>query len=305
MKCSFILTVLLAITIMSVMAQSENLSIAVAVPKQQMTEKAEVLQLIKNKLSSAIAESGIGMADYNGIIVSPSTIITNKNIVEGGMKSIYIYDIDLSLIVTQIITGSEFHSVNFTLRGEGYSKDAAIMAAIRNLSSKDKRLTMFFSEVRTRILNYYRTHTQTIITKAKTMASMQQYEEAIVLLASYPETLSEYEQVATTMKEVYATYQQKACSDILQKALGAYALGNYKESVQWLNEIDMSSPCAKEAKKLASQIKQTTDAELVQNIALYKEQMQTMENIEKRRIQAVENIATAYYKNQSKYYFVF
>ena len=191
------------------------------------------------------------------------------------------------------------------MRGEGYTKDAAILAAIRSLSAKDKRLIMFFSETKTQILDYYRNNVQVFITKAKTLASMQQYDKAVTLLASYPENLKQYGQVAVTMKEIYTMYQQKVCSDILQKARGAYTIGNYEEAVQWLNEIDMSSPCAKEAKLLASQIKQAIDAELAQKITLYQQQMQTAASIEKRRIQAIENIVTSYYKNQPEYYFVF
>lgn len=305
MRHFFISAVLMVMVIPSMMAQSENLSIAVAVSKQQMTEKAEILQLMKNKLSSAMAESKVGIANYSGIIVSPTTTITNRHIVEGGMRNITIYDIDLSLTVSQVITGSEFNAINITLRGEGYTKDAAILAAIRSLSAKDKRLIMFFSETKTQILDYYRNNVQVFITKAKTLASMQQYDKAVTLLASYPENLKQYGQVAVTMKEIYTMYQQKVCSDILQKARGAYTIGNYEEAVQWLNEIDMSSPCAKEAKLLASQIKQAIDAELAQKITLYQQQMQTAASIEKRRIQAIENIVTSYYKNLPEYYFVF
>ncbi|MCD8269747.1 MAG: hypothetical protein LUD46_15665 [Parabacteroides sp.] len=305
MKRSFILAILLGIAIVPIMAQNENLSIAVALPKQQMTEKEDVLQLLKSRLSSAMTESGIGMADYSGIIVSPQTIVTNKKIVEGGMKNIHIYDIELSLVISHVITGTVFSSVNLTLRGEGHTKDNAIMASISNLSSKNKHLAVFFSETRIKILDYYRNNTQAIITKALTMAGMQQYEGAVALLSSYPETLSQYRLVAAAMKDVYVMYQQKKCSDILQKAQGAFALGNYEESVRWFNEIDMSSSCAKEAKGLAGQIKQSVDAELARNIALYEKQMQVEENIEKRRVQVIENIAVAYYKNQPKYYFVF
>ncbi len=79
------------------------------------------------------------------------------------------------------------------------------------------------------------------------MAGMQQFDEAMALLASCPETLPRYKAVAVAMKEIYAAYRQKACGDILQKARGACALGNYEESVQWLDEIDMGSPCANDA----------------------------------------------------------
>lgn len=304
-KGFFVSVVLAATTFLSVTAQNVDLPIAVAQSRQQMTENVDVLQLLRGKLSTAMTENGMGMADYSGIIVSPQTTITNKNVVEGGMKNIYIYDVDLSLAVSQVITGTVFYSVNLTLRGEGYSKDGAIMASIRNLSGNDKRLTTFFSEARTRILNYYKSNTPNILTKAKTLANMQQFEEAIALLASYPETLPQYKTVAVAMENIYATYQRKACNDFLQKAKGAYALGDYEESVQWLNEIDMSSPCAKDAAKLAAQIKQSIKAEQAQLLSLYEKQMQSEANIEKQRLQAIENMATAYYKNQPEYYFVF
>lgn len=301
----FFVAFLAMLTYVSVMAQRVDLPIAVAGQRSQMTDDEGTLQLLKNKLSASMTEAGFGMANYSGIIVSPNTTITNMNVVEGGMRKIFIYDINLSLDVSQVITGTVFYSVNLSLRGEGYTKEAAIMASIRNIDDKDKRLSSFFSEARKRIFNYYENNTQNIITKARTLSGVQQYDEALALLASYPETLPKYKLVATATMEIYAQYQKKACRDIIQKANGAYAVGNYDEAVQWLNEVDMSSPCANDASVLTSNIKKSITTEQAQAIALYEKQMKSEESIEKQRLKTIENIAIGYYKNQPDYYYVF
>lgn len=294
-----------ALTGFAAHAENERLTLAVAVDKQQMTDNAEVLRLLVNKLTSAMSAAGCGTAAYSSTVVSPATTTTARETIETAMRKIIVYDVDLTINVSQIITNAGINAVSINLRGEGYSEKAAMMSAINKLSTNDNRLRTFFTDTKAKILKYYTDNRKNIINKAHTLASMEQYEEAMALLTSYPETISGYDDVLKEMNNVYSLYQQKNCNELLQKANGAYAVGNYEEAVEWLNLIDGLSPCAGEAEALTSKIKKSTDEEKRQSIALYQQQMKTAADIEKRRIQACENIAVAYYKSRTSLYFVF
>lgn len=299
---SFFLFSLLAIEIN---AQGNNLSVAFAIPKDQITENTQALKLLKNKLTSAMSKNNMSMSDYSGIIISAETIVIDQHVVEGGMKNIYTYNINLTLSIIQAFTSYTFNSVEITLKGEGYSKEKAIIASIRNLSPENKHLTHFLKESGARIINYYTTNAENILSKARILANTKEYDAAIALLSSYPQQLPKSEIFNKTTIDVYKSYQHENCLNYLQKAKGAYALGNYDESIDLLIQIDMTSPCAKEADHLATQIRKSIDAENLRKLNLYNKELQLKQNMELRRIQLIENIAKAYYKNQPKYYFIF
>lgn len=287
-------------------AQNEFLSISMANPNLQTSKDAEALLLLRRKMASIMTASGLGMADYCGIVMFPNISITNKQVIEGGMRKITVYDIDLSIVVSQIITGADFNSVNINLRGEGFTEEAAVMSAINKISTNDKQLVSFFVETKNKILDYYRANVKSIIMKANTLAQMQQYDESIALLYSYPETLSaEYSDITNEMKRIYAQYQKKNCREIMQKARGEYAVGDYTEAIFWLNQIDMLSPCADEAQTLTNKIKNSINAERQQELEIYQQQQRNEAEIKKLQIKAIENIVTAYYKQSSKCYFIF
>lgn len=285
-------------------AQNGSLYVSVAVSQQQMTDNADILRLLKSKLASSMSTSGLGMTDYSSIVISPTTTITNRQTVEGGMRNIMVCEVDLSLSVSQVITDAGFNSVSISLRGEGYTEKAAMMSAISKLSATDSRLVGFFSETKTIILDYYRTNLKNIITKAKTLAGMQRYDEALVLLSAYPEYLPDYDDIAEEMNNVYSLYQRKHCNELLQKARNAYAVKDYREAVLLLDEIDMLSPCANEAKALANKIKSSVDADQKQTIAMRQQELKTEADIKKRRIQAIENITKTFFENMPQFYFV-
>lgn len=107
------------------------------------------------------------------------------------------------------------------------------------------------------------------------LTATQQYGEALMLLRTYPESLSGYNKVAEEIIKVFNEYQRKNCSETLLKARSAFALGNYEEAASLITEIDMLSPCATDAKRLASEIRGSVNAEQNAAMELYKYEQST------------------------------
>lgn len=287
-------------------AQNVHLSIGMAVPRQMSGKNSDALVLLRKKLASTMTANGMDLADYCNLVICPSLIVTNQQTIEGGMRKITVYDIELSLLVSEAITGMSFNSINITMRGEGYTEETAFMSAINKLSTTDKRISEFFAATKIKVLDYYRSNVDVILTKARTLSHMQQYGEALALLYTYPDALMpEFTKIANEMQTIYSQYQKKNCNDILQQARGEYALGNYDEAVLWLSQIDMQSPCAAEAKTLSNNIKKSIDTEINKQRELIMQQIKTEADLEKQRIRAIENVATAYIKSLPNYYFIF
>ena len=101
----------------------------------------------------------------------------------------------------------------------------------------------------------------------------------------------------------------KSCSKIWlclrnQKARTEFSNGNFDAAVEYLQQIDMTSSCAAEAKQLCMQIKQTKDAEARRAVELIERQSQRETDLEKTRIKAARDVAVAYCKRRRDVYFI-
>lgn len=262
------------------------------------------LKILGQKMRAALAGSGIMADGYSGIVVCPSVDVSGKRVVEGGMRSITVFDFLLTVSVMHAGTGAEFGSVSIDLRGEGCSEKEACMSAVRKINPSDKRLADLLKTGSKRVTDYYAKNTNALITMARTKAGMKEYEEALALLAQYPVALPEYGSVAKAMAGIYAKWQADVCGQLVQKAYAAYSTGDCEAAAGLLGEVDMQSPCAEEARRLAADIRSRLDAESAAVLDFMKEQMRTEADIEKQRIKSIENVAKAYYRQRTDYVYV-
>ena len=297
--------VLLILAWMVVMTTAiAQVEMAVAITTQQTDLSQNTYGVLRSKLLGAITAEGVAAEEYSCIAVLPSINFTNKQLVEGGMRNITIIDMQLTLTAEHIVTGTVFHSTTLSLRGEGTSLDMAIRSAVSRMENRDRRVRQFASQARQKIIQYYQNNTNALITKAKTLAARKDYDEAMALLDAYPVSLEGYAAVSKTMTGIYKEYQTNCCQELMAKARSAYAMDDYQEAATLLAQVDMQSSCGQEAKILCMKIKQSRDAAAAQAAEAYEREWQAQANLESQRIQAAKEVAEAYYKNQTKYYFV-
>lgn len=302
MKKILMIIAILVSSTFSALAQS--LEIAFALPSDNGRLSENTAKMLRSKLLPVMTENGVEPAKVSSIAIKPEISFVNKQVVEGGMRNIHTSDIQFNFICTHLITNTTFASGVITVRGDGFDDDDAIKNAISKLSSQDWRLTNFIISAKSKIVDYYQRNLNSIISRAHTFSNIQQYEEALALLFSCPTTINGYARINEEITSIYRQYQKQVCSDILQKARTEYANGNYGASAEYLQQIDMVSPCASEAKQLCSQIKASRDAEAKRMIALIERQAQREADVEKQRIKAARDAAIAYYKKRTDVYFI-
>lgn len=285
-------------------ARCGEVPMSVAVREGQGILDGSSLKILAQKLKAALTGSGIMADGYSGIVVCPSMDVNGKQVVEGGMRSVMVFDFLLTVSVVHAGTGAEFGSVLIGLRGEGYSEKEACMSAVRKINPSDKLLADLLKASSGRVTDYYARNTNALITMARTKAGMKEYEEALALLSQYPSTLPDYGSVAKVMTEIYVKWQADVCGQLVQKAHAAYSAGDYETAAGMIGEIDMQSPCAADARRLAADIRSRLDAERASELDLMKEQMRTEASLEKQRIKSIENVAKAYYRQRTNYVYV-
>lgn len=299
---------------LSVYPQTSSISIAVVVPKQEMTLDRNTFSILKNKVSSAMTMNDVSTAMYSGIVLYPTLNVVNQQTVEGGMRKIQVIELELNLNIKQTITETSFSSFSQKFRGEGFSVDEAKRNAISKIDPSSYAFSNFIKTTQGRIIDYYNKNTQVLITKAKSLVSTQQYSEALALLTTYPETLDGYEAVSNTAISIFKQWQIQNCSQLLQRAKGEITLDNIENAIAILTSIDVTSPCGEEASEMIKSVKAHLDKEKEE--AIKKEEKERAETLsmlqsekkaeyelEKLKIKAVKEMAKSYFENQPTYIF--
>ena len=299
-----LLVMVLVLNNLAMRAQGQ-VEIAVVIPAQQTYISENTAHVFRSKLLGAMTASGVASAEYSSIVVYPEISFTREQRVEGGICNIFVAEMQINMVCEHLVTGTVFNSCTLTVSAEGTSTDKAIMNGLSKLSNRDQRIEQFLSLSRQKIEDYYCKNTQTLVARARNLATLKKYDEAIALLYAYPASVAGYDMVSKAIADIYTLYQRDECGQLVQQARAAYSMGSYADAADYLSQVEASSPCAGEARTLANQIKQSRDAEATRILAAQEKAMKTAAEVEKQRVKAVRDVAVAYYKSRPKYYFIY
>lgn len=283
---------------------AQGIEIAFALPSGNEHLSANTAKMLRSRFLPAMTENGVETAEISTIAIKPEISFVNRQVVEGGTRNIHTSDIQFDFICTNLVTSTTFASCVITVRGEGFNDDEAIRNALSKVSVEDRRLATFIRTAKDKIMDYYQQNLNSVISRARTFANIQQYGEGLALLLSCPATISGYTKVNNEITSIYRQYQTQECNNVIQKARAEFSNGNFDAAVEYLQQIDMTSSCATEAKQLCMQIKQTKDTEARRAVELLERQSQRETDLEKTRIKAARDVAIAYCKRRADVYFI-
>lgn len=290
-------------TFFTVYAQSSSDvgKIALSIVMPDNVEGMDVSQLSKlqTKITQIIATSGLAASGYNNnFVIYPKFAIYESSVVESGMQDITIITCELTLFIKQVDNNIVFSTISKPLKGNGKSKNIAITNALSKININDRDYKSFIETGKGKIVQYYESKCQDIITKSESLVKKQDYEQALGLLMSVPEEVSCYNKVQEKSIEAYKAYQNQKCAVQLQEAKTQLASNNYSTALDVLSEIDPSTPCFKESQVLVNNAAAKVDAEEKKQWDLQMKQYNDSVSLEKHRINAVKEIASAYYKSR-------
>jgi hypothetical protein len=247
-----------------------------------------------------LAEKGIAASGYNnGLVIEPNIIINSNEIVEGGMQNINVTKITLQLLIKQDQTQKIFASLSKELKGTGKTTDLAINNAINSLSANDSSISNFIEKSKSKINQYYEQNCSSIINKANSLEKAGQYEEALAIIMSVPESVSCYNLAQNKALETYKNYQKKNCNIIIKQAQASIAEKKYSFALESLTQIDSTSPCEAESNALIKSVENKISAEEKKELDILMKLHNDAVSLEKTRINAIKDIAAAYYKSKT------
>lgn len=283
-------------------AQECELPIAVAFKTTAQPVSNSTQRTIGNKLRQLLSANGIsGTVEFHSFALVPEFEVMGKSVTPGPPKQI-VYQLMLTLKVLNIEDGIVFSSYSTDMEGVGTSEGAAFSDAVKRLSPKNQEMQHFIYEAQDRIIDYYNKNLDRTLAKAKMLTQTRQYDEALYLLMKVPECTNGYETVLHMMEDVWQARIDLIGMKLLTKAQSIWGARTDSEAAveaaNLLAQIDPESSSYEAAGELMREIMAKAEKNTPWNFAMkvYEDNI----SLEKQRIKAARQVATAFANNQKE-----
>jgi len=279
-----------------------KISLSVVIPENIENLDASQLSKLEAKVYQIVTAAGLAASGNDkNFIIYPKFAVYESNTVEGGMQNIVAVNTELTLIVKQVNNNIVYATTSFPLKGSGNSKVSAITNSISKIPVTDPNLKTFIETAKAKIVSYYQENCIDIEKKAEVLAKNQNFEAALGTLMAVPEEVTScYSQVLSRSMEIYKAYQNQKCSVQVQQAKVLIAAQDYNGALSIIGQIDPSANCFSAAESLAKTAAEKVDEEAKKQWAFKMKQYDNEVELEKQRVDAIKDIAVAYFNSQPK-----
>ncbi|TCC93606.1 hypothetical protein EZ428_02210 [Pedobacter frigiditerrae] len=236
-----------------------RITLAAYVPEQIDEMPVSARSILSNKLSQIVTESGMGGSAMNErFIITANVSVMSKNITATA-PAMHALSLDITLYIGDGIDGTKFSSTSVSVKGVGENETKAYISAIKGINANNNAIKTFIESGKAKILKYYNTKCDFIISDAQSLASQGRYEEAFYKLSGIPEISKDcYNKARSIIIPIYKKHRDKICQTRLMEAKTIWAASqNYDGAVaagDILSQIDPTSACYAEVKKFVAEI---------------------------------------------------
>lgn len=235
-----------------------------------MSEKS--LKLLDAKLRHLVSVDGIGSKSPASHLCLTATVTeSGDRQVISGNRPVVTGSYDVTLVLSNIISGENFGSESITLHGAGNNDAAQKQAAVAQLNPSDAALRDFILHSHAKVMDYYAGHLPAIIDKARVFSQLGEYDKALYLLSTVPPCVESYQTVTDAMLSTYQDYLDLDCNKKLMAARAVWAADKSGEgaaaAAAYLAAIDHRSACYEGALDLLGEISDRLDENLKRLLA--------------------------------------
>lgn len=281
-------------------AQKCDLPIGVAFSTDSQIIPEAAQRIMTNKLKQALATNNVsGNTAFHQFALVPKFEVINKNIV-GGAPVRIVYNLNLTLQIVDSSTEAVFSSYSKDIDAVGENETKAYISAANTISPKAKDILDFIETAQVKIVQYYDRTSDNLIQKAKTLAKMSKYEEALFYIMQIPECCNSYEKAVSAALPIYQKYIDVEGEKLVFKANAIWSAGHNDqaaaEAASLLIEVEPASKAYSQAKALLNEIKAKAAENAPWNYALrvYDDKV----SIERQKIEAAKAVGVAFGQGQ-------
>lgn len=263
---------------------------------------ADARAALNMKLTQMVSMNGFGST--SGIMALTANVVTIDKQVTATAPAQFIVELEVSVYIVDVIEGVAIGETSFSVKGVDKMENKAVIQAINSINARGTQVKNFMDESRTKLIDYYTTRIPTLMTKAKTLASQNAYDDAIAILTAIPENTSDYSKVAELISSIYRSKIDREAIAALQAAKGKITLKKYEEALESLSLVDPLSTKSKEVYAMIQSIQNSinaTERERIEDkLRRYEDRQRNHEDqvtLRKLEINAARDIAIANNEN--------
>ncbi|MCQ2605689.1 MAG: hypothetical protein MJ204_03995 [Bacteroidales bacterium] len=281
----------------------------------------EARLLLENKMKKIVLANGLSDDGiYERFVLTAKINILSKDITPTAPPKVS-QKIEVTFFVGDVIENKIYGSTSIMVAGIGENENKAFIQAFQRINAQNPKIQELLTNSKHRIIEYYSSNCNKILTEAKNLQNSQQYDEAIAKLVSVPYVCEDcYTKANDEALNIYNEKINTECLILIQQAKSTwlvkrdYACGDSALTI--LSQINPKAECLPQAQDLIEQINNRLRAIEAAEAAWRKEQwewkkkqyedklsMEKQQQADKtmllsQAIGAIENIGVAFGKNQ-------
>ena len=264
--------------------------------------------VVLNKLTQIVTKNGLAGDSFDPRFVITANMVELDHYVTATAPPMQAYSFSPTLYIGDAATGNLFATCPLnTVKGVGASEAQAYMQAVRALKTNGPEIQAFIETGKTKIIEWYNTQIDFLISEANSLAGQDRYDEAIALLFTVPTVCKDAFDKA--MRAAEQIFQQKIDIEGAQLLNTATHVWNANQSwagaseaASYLSRIHPLSavmPAAMDlSETIAKRVKELDTREW--NFAM--KQFDASVSLESQRISAMAEIGKAMAKRPVNYY---
>lgn len=216
--------------------------------------------LLISRLQQIVTKNGLGSNSLSPRFVVTANVIETDKDISTTVPTIYSVSMDVYMYVGDMETGNLFSSCYLgSVKGVGKSDNQAYMNAIKRIQPNNPEAAKCIAEGTSKIVNYYNTEIDLLVSNAMALADQGNYMEGIAVLMDVPSICTAaYKKALENVSIIYQKKIDVEGAEFLAKAKATWSANvSYNGAVaaaEYLGQVHPNSSSAAEAERLNQQI---------------------------------------------------
>lgn len=184
------------------MEEKDRLPIGVETPSGVKYENAA--QTLRNNITQALVLNGVAAVESRFTTVTD--IVELSKDVTDTAPVMYITELEISMFIIDLYTGTVFGQTSFTVKGVGDNQGASYMDAVRNVKSRNPKLRTLITGAKEKILSYFDAESDQIFNRIDALIASGDYKSAMIESRAIPRACADlYNRVSQRIATIPAT----------------------------------------------------------------------------------------------------
>jgi hypothetical protein len=270
-----------------------RIAIAAVVPDEAGIP-AGAQRMLQSRLTQVATLNGLGAAEGSQFAMLPMVSIISQDVTPTAPPMISL-NMEITLYIVDAKSQAIFSQTSIPLKGVGNTEDRAYTQAINNINPRHGQFRGFVEKGKEKIVEYYNSQCDVIITSAQALAGQKKYDEALATLFNVPDVSREcYDKCMNISVDIYQEYANQQCNEYLSAAKAAWAGKELNKLEENLGKITPDMGCYDEAQQLVATVTSAVEAEGGSAWNFKMKKYEDSVDIEKMKIQAGKEVAQSW-----------